>query len=449
MIKASILAFALLCQVAHAADSTTKWVGTWTTAPQLVETTNNPPSPGLTDNTLRQVVRISIGGDSLRVKFSNDFSTSAVTMKSVSIAVSKGGSTIDAATTKTLTFKDSPSVTMNANSSVFSDPVAFRASPRTDIAITIFFAQTSASVTGHPGSRTTSYILSGDKSNSTDFAGSTKTDHWYVVNTIDVKAPLEAGAVAILGNSITDGRGSTTNLQNRWPDIFSESLQKNAATRNVGVLNLGIGGNWVLSGGGLGPNGTSRYQRDILDQAGVKWVIVFEGVNDLGSGVTSASAAKTKADNLILAYKDMIAKAKAKGMKVYGATIMALGTNYYSQYAESARSQVNNWIRNGGQYDAVIDFDKLTRSASDTTKLGIPSDGNDGIHPTADGYKKMGESIDLDLFVDPMSGVKDSRNPAMDGKAKASTVPTATVKTLGRSVTTEYGAHRIDGTPAR
>lgn len=445
MFKAAVLAFAIFSTVAQAADSTTKWVGTWTTAQQLVETNNNPPSPGLTNNTLRQVVRISIGGDTLRVKFSNDFSTSAVTMESVSIAASKGGSAIDAATAKALTFKGSPSVTMGANSSVVSDPVAFPASSRMDIAITILFDQTSASVTGHPGSRTTSYILAGDKTASTDFAGSTKTEHWYVINTIDVLAPKSAGAVAILGNSITDGRGSTTDQQNRWPDILSAALLKNAKTQQVGVLNLGIGGNWVLTGGGLGPSGVSRYQRDILDQSGVEWVVVFEGVNDLGSGVTSTSAAKTKADNLIAAYKDMIAKAKAKGMKVYGATIMALGTNYYSQYAESARSQVNNWIRNGGQYDAVIDFDKLTRSATDTTKLGIATFQNDGLHPDAAGYKTMGESIDLDLFVDPTAAVEPSS--ARPGHAKIA--PKAAVITQGRSLTTEYGAHRVDGTPAR
>ncbi len=447
MIKAAVLAFAILCQVAQAADSTTKWVGTWTTAPQLVEPNNNPPSPGLTNNTLRQIVRISIGGDTLRVKFSNDFSTSAVTMKSVSIAASKGGSAIDALTSKALTFKGSASVTMDAKTSVVSDPVAFQASSRMDIAITIVFGQTSASVTGHPGSRTTSYILAGDKAASTDFAGSVKTEHWYAINTIDVLAPRSAGAVAILGNSITDGRGSTTDQQNRWPDILSAALLGNAKTRQVGVLNLGIGGNWVLDGGGLGPSGVSRYQRDILDQSGVKWVVVFEGVNDIGSGgVNSAAAAKTRSDNLIAAYKDMISKAKAKGFKVYGATIMAFnGNSYYNQYSESCRATVNRWIRTGGFYDAVIDFDKLTRSASDTTKLGIATFQNDGLHPDAAGYKKMGESIDLELFVDPTAAVEPSS--ARPGHAKIA--PKAAVTTQGRSLTTEYGAHRIDGTPAR
>ena len=427
---AATLALTMLAAAAPARAS--KWVGTWTTAQQEVETGNNPPSPGLTNNTLRQVVRVSIGGDSIRLKFSNDFGGNPVALKAVKIAVSSGNGGIEASTQKDVTFGGNASTTMAAKSSVWSDAMAFPLAPRSDVAITILFGQTSTPVTGHPGSRTTSYLLAGDKTASADFAGATKTDHWYVVNTIDVKAPDNAAAVAILGNSITDGRGSTTNLQNRWPDALSEALLKNA--KDVGVLNLGIGGNWVLSGGGLGPSGSSRFQRDILDQSGVEWVIVFEGVNDLGSGVNSAAAAKTKADNLIAAYKDMIAKAKAKGLKVYGATIMALGNSYYGQYAEAARSQVNNWIRNGGQYDAVIDFDKLTRSASDTTKLGIASDGNDGLHPTADGYRKMGESIDLKLFGTASSALARPVRPQSPARGDVSVQSkTVSVQFSGRS----------------
>lgn len=369
-------------------DTTKKWVGTWSTAPQLVEPGNMPPPPGLTNNSLRQVVRVSIRGDTLRLKFSNEFSTSAVTMNSVQIAVSTGGNTINLSTNKELKFSGISQITMNAGVAVTSDPIAFNLTPRMDVAITIYFGQTSATVTGHPGSRTTSYILAGNTT--------TTTDHWYIINTIDVLAPATAAAVAILGNSITDGRGSITNLQNRWPDVFSEALLKDSSTQYVGVLNQGIGGNAVLSGG-LGPTGVNRFDRDILNQSGVRWAVVFEGVNDIG-GVRTAGAATTIANNLIAAYTQMIAKAHAKNIRIYGGTIMPFnGNGYHNQYSEQCRNTVNQWIRTKGNFDACIDFDKVMRNPLDTTRL-VSSYQNDGLHPDAAGYKTMGESIDLNLF---------------------------------------------------
>lgn len=377
-------------------DTTKKWVGTWATAPQLVETSNMPPSPGLTNNSLRQVVRVSIGGDTLRVRFSNEFSTSSVTMKSVQIAVSTGGNTINVATNKELKFNGTSEVTMNAGVAVTSDPIAFNLTPRMDVAITIYYGQTSTTVTGHPGSRTTSYIIAENTTTTTDFTGAVTTDHWYNINVIDVLAPSTAACVAILGNSITDGRGSTTNMQNRWPDVFSEALLRDSSTQHEGVLNLGIGGNSVLSGG-LGPTGISRYDRDILNQQGVRWAIVFEGVNDIG-GVRSASAATTTANNLIAAYKQMIVKAHTKNIRIYGGTILPFkGNSYYNQYSEVCRNTVNQWIRTKGNYDGCIDFDKTMRNPQDTTRL-VSTYQNDGLHPDAAGYKTMGESIDLNLF---------------------------------------------------
>lgn len=374
-----------------------KWTGTWSTAPQLVEPYNMPPSPGLTDNSLRQVVEVSIGGDTLRVQFSNEFSTSAVTMRSVHIAVSTGGSGIDTSTDKELKFNGRSEVTMVAGAAVTSDPIAFDLRPRMQLAITIYYGQTSATVTGHPGSRTTSYIMTGDAVTRSSFSGAVTTDHWYNINSIDVFAPSTAACVAILGNSITDGRGSTTDLQNRWPDILSERLLKNPTTRQVGVLNMGIGGNCVLAGG-LGPTGVSRFDRDIINRSGVRWAIVFEGVNDIG-GVHSASAAATTANSLIGAYKQMIAKAHTHGIRIYGATITPFkGNGYYNQYSESCREAVNNWIRTAGHFDACIDFDKVMRNPQDTLSL-VSTYQNDGLHPDAAGHAKMGESVDPNLFI--------------------------------------------------
>lgn len=392
------------------ADSTHRWVGTWSTAPQLVEPGNMPPSPGLTNNSLRQVVRVSIGGDTLQIKFSNEFSTSQVTMTSVQIAVSTGGNTIDVSTNKELKFNGKSEVIMNPGRTITSDPLAFKLHPRMDVAITIYFGQTSSTTTGHPGSRTTSYLLAGNTTTTTDFTGAVTTDHWYNINTIDVLAPSTAACVAILGNSITDGRGSITNEQNRWPDVFSESLLKNPGTQQVGVLNLGIGGNCVLSGG-LGPTAVSRYERDILNQSGIRWIVVFIGVNDIGE-VKTAEAATKKTNDLIAAFQQMIAKSHAKNIKIYGATILPFkGNGYYNEHSESCRNAINQWIRTKGNYDRVIDFDKAMRSSRDTTSL-VSTYQNDGLHPDASGYRTMGEFVDVNLFTgaDPIL-IKSNNKP--------------------------------------
>jgi lysophospholipase L1-like esterase len=378
-------------------DSTKVWVGSWSTAPQLVEPGNMPPEPGLSNNTLRQVIRVSLGGDSLRVKFSNRFSTSPTTMRAVQIAVSTGGSAIKASTIKELKFNGKPEVTMNPGAAITSDPFSFDLEPRMDIAITIYFGQTSSDLTGHPGSRTTSYLLTGNKTSVIDFTGFVQTDHWYIINGIDVKAPESAAAVAILGNSITDGRGSGINRQNRWPDILAERLLKNPGTRQVAVLNLGIGGNCVLQNC-LGPSALDRFERDILKQQSVRWLIILEGINDIGQ-TRDGDAASQVANDLIAAYKNMIHDTHAKGILVYGATLSPFGKSfYYTDYREAARNTVNEWIRSSGRFDAVIDFDKTLRNPEDTLTILPAAHSGDFLHPNESGYKMMGEAIDLKLF---------------------------------------------------
>ncbi len=376
----------------------TTWVGTWGTAPQLVEPHNMPPEPGLTYNTLRQVVRVSIGGNILRLKLSNEFSASPVTMLSVQIAATTGEHTIDAVSNTVLTFNGNTAVTIPAGEAVVSDPVYFLLKPRMDVAVTIYYGETSPQITGHPGSRTTSYIFEGNNTNIINFSQPIPTDRWYNINRIDVLTTPQAASIAILGNSITDGRGSITNEQNRWPDILSERLLQNPATSHIGVLNMGIGGNAVLEGG-LGPTGLSRFERDILNQPGVKWAIIYHGVNDIG-GVNSPEMAQSKTAALIDAYKFMISEAHIRGIKIFGATIMPFkGNGYYNEYSEKCRQMVNDWIRNSGNFDAVIDFDLVLQHPEDNNRL-ISSFQNDGLHPDAQGYKKMGEWVDINLFID-------------------------------------------------
>jgi lysophospholipase L1-like esterase len=387
------------CHAESTDDSSSagKWVGTWYTAPQLVETGNNPPAPGLSNNTLRQILRVSIGGDTLRMRLSNEFSTSSTTFHAVHIALSEGDGTIDMTTDQVLYFGGKIDTTLAPGAAVTSDRFHFAVPPRADVAVTIYYGTTSASVTGHPGSRTTSYLLSGNALSRADFAGAVTTDHWYSILGIDVLSSSYAACVAILGNSITDGRGSTTNMQNRWPDVFSESLLQDSSTQHVGVLNAGIGGNAVLTGG-LGPTGVSRYDRDILNQQGIRWAIIYDGVNDIG-GVRDASAATTTANNIISAYEQMVVKAHAKNIRAYGATIMPFGGNgYFNQYSEQCRSTINQWIRAKGNFDGCIDFDKVMRDPQDTTRLLLPTYQNDGLHPDTAGHRTMGQSIDRNLF---------------------------------------------------
>ena len=372
------------------------WVGTWGTAPQLVETNNNPPSPGLQNNSLRQIVQVSIGGETVRLKLTNEFSTGSTEIKAVELArATTAGSdyAIDESSTVSLTFDGNASVTMAAGAKVTSDAVAFHMSPRENVAITIHYGTASStSVSGHPGSRTTSYLKSG---NTTDFSGATKTDHWYNILALEVMAPDESGAVAILGNSITDGRGSTTNQQNRWADVLSRRLLGNEATANVAVLNMGIGGNCVLSGG-LGPTAKDRYTRDLLSQEGVKWIILFEAVNDLGYSQNGVQTA----NNIIDVYKEIIRAAHAKGIYVFGATITPFkNSSYYSATHENGRKTLNEWIRTTTMLDGVIDFDEAVRNPSDTEALQQQYlFENDWLHLNATGYEAMGNAVDLSLF---------------------------------------------------
>lgn len=377
----------------------THWVGTWATAPQLVEVKNMPPAPGLTGNSLRQIVRVSVGGKKIRLRFTNAFSQDSVQMKSVRIAVSKGGSAIDAKTSKQLRFKGQSAVTLAPGSALTSDPLAFNLKPGSEVAITICFDHTSTTLSGHPGSRTTSYLLPGTSTNGTDFSTAVPTEHWYVLEGMEVLAPAKAASIAILGNSITDGRGSETNKQNRWPDVLSRRLLQQSATRNVGVLNLGIGGNCVLRGG-LGPTALKRFDRDILDQQGLRWVVVFIGVNDIGGTPNTQEAADRTYERLVEAYLQFIEKAHAKGLKVYGGTIMPFkGNGYYSEFREACRQKVNEWIRTKGHFDVCIDFDACMRDPNDAASLPAEMDfQNDFLHPNAEGYRKMGEFVDLKLF---------------------------------------------------
>ncbi|MFA9391993.1 MAG: GDSL-type esterase/lipase family protein [Prolixibacteraceae bacterium] len=368
------------------------WVGSWSCANYAAGTNNTPPSPYLANNTLRQIVRVSIGGDSLRVKFTNKTCSTPVTIKSVNIAVSKGGSSVNASTITPLQFNGNQTVTMNAYSDVTSDPVAFALTPSMRVAITIVYGQTAsnADITSHVASRTDSYIKEGDHFTADDFGGSVITAHWFHINTIEVLAPDSAGSVAIIGNSITDGYGLSGGLQNRWTDIFSEQLLDDPRTEKIGVLNLGIGGTNVS---GTNPTtGASRFNNDVLSQSGLRWIIIFYGTNDIAGGASASKITGT--------YKKMVDDAHALNIKVYGATITPFkGSGHYSEARDIVRNEVNEWIRTPDNFDACIDFDKAIRDPNDHSKL-LAKYSNDWLHPNVDGYELLGKSVNLDLFTE-------------------------------------------------
>jgi lysophospholipase L1-like esterase len=370
------------------------WVGTWACGPQLTEPGNLPPAP-LANSTLRQFVHVTIGGSHLRVRFSNAYGTSPVTMNSVHVALaagagSAGSGNINTATDKALTFRGAPSITIPPGEVVLSDPFDYTLPALTNLAITIYFGNISATtINGHPGSRTTSFIQSGNVVSAASLPSASTTQHWYIITGVDVLADSSSKTVVTLGDSITDGRGSTTDGNDRWPDDLARRLIANAPTAGVAVDNLGIGGNGIF--GGLGPAAVNRFDRDVLNQNGVRWVIVFEGVNDIGGGTT-----ETTITNALAQFVD---KAHARNLLAYGATITPFGGNsYYTPAHEAARQAVNNWIRTSGKYDAVIDFDAMVKDPVTLTNLLSAYNSGDGLHLNPAGYQAMANGIDLTLF---------------------------------------------------
>jgi lysophospholipase L1-like esterase len=383
-----------------------KWVATWGASQQIPEPQNALPSEDLREATVRQVFHLSLGGPSVRVHLSNAFGTEALHVTSVHIAhpVAAASPAIDPATNKGLTFAGSVDVTIPPGAEFVSDPVDYPVPALSDLAVTYHLEAPPPQQTGHPGSRATSYYVHGDQVAAPTLPEPKRVDHWYQVSEIDVLAPPDAAAVVALGDSITDGHGATTNGNDRWTDVLAARLQASAATRNIGVSNQGIGGNHLLTDG-LGPNALSRFDRDVLAPAGVHWLIVFEGVNDLGglarNGEVSPSEHKALVRRVVAAYQQVIVRAHAHGLRVFGATITPYtDSSYYhpGPLSEADRQSVNEWIRAAGHFDAVIDFDHVLADPQHPDHLLTAFDCGDHLHPSPAGYKAMGDAIALSLF---------------------------------------------------
>ncbi len=382
------------------------WVATWATAQQIPEPQNALAVDDLRDVTLRQIVHLSVGGPTLRVHLSNAFGTEPLHLASVHIArpLNASAAQIDPASDKPLTFSGNADVIIPAGAEYLSDPIDFPVSPMSNLAISIHYDSSPAQQTSHPGSRATSYLVHGDAVTSADLPDAKKFEHWYQIAAVDVSAPRKAASVVALGDSITDGHGATTNGNDRWTDVLAARLQESSKTRNVSVLNLGIGGNHLLIDG-LGPNVLARFDRDVLAQTEARWIIVLEGVNDLGgfTRLSDPSPAEHTAfvKRVIASYEQVITRTHAAHLRVYGATILPYtGSDYYRPPVsnEADRQAINQWIRTPGHFDAVIDFDKAMRDPSHPDRLLPAYDCGDHLHPNPAGYRAMGESIQLRLF---------------------------------------------------
>ena len=390
MMKRLLVLLMVFCAISTV-SSAQNWVGTWATAPQTVVRSFMPYNNCMTNRSVRQVVKVSIGGDVIRLKLSNIYSMQPVEIRSIYIAHAKDSSDIDAKTAQYFKFGNSYKTVIPAGKQIVSDALKFKLRNLERVAITINYTSAPEIPTVHMGSRTTSYIMKGVTNAHSNFAKAFRENHWYNISGIDVYTMSNnMSAIAIIGNSITDGKCSTDNAQNRWPDVMSEMLQLKHKITNQGVLNLGIGNNRVTVPGGFGALAKERFDRDILMQSGVKKVVIFEGVNDIGAARSGSS--ETVARKIIESIQGMMKKAKARKMKVYLGTITPFkGAGYYTHFHEAARLYVNDWIRSQAKnVDGILDFAKLLQDPNDDRRMKREYASNDWLHPNPTGYKAMG-----------------------------------------------------------
>ncbi|MBO9725716.1 MAG: SGNH/GDSL hydrolase family protein [Novosphingobium sp.] len=376
------------------------WVAAWGSSQMEPGADNALPAEALRDVTLRQIVRPSIGGSGLRVRFSNAFGDTPLVIEAATLAraVQSDKATVNAASITPLRFSGKARAVIPPGADWLSDLVDLPVKAFEDLAVSIHLQAVPQRQTSHPGSRATSYWLGGDHVADSNLASATAVDHWYMLSGIEARS-CGAGAVVALGDSITDGRGTTTNGNDRWTDVLARRLGGKRA-----VINQGIGGNRVLLDG-LGPNALARLDRDVLALPGVTHLIVLEGINDLGNLTrlkpVSAEEHATMVEQITDAYAQIVARAHAHGIKVFGATILPdMGTEYYHPDAanEADRQAVNAWIRKPGNFDGVIDFDKVMRDPARPDRLNPAYDVGDALHPNPAGYKAMGEAIPLELL---------------------------------------------------
>lgn len=405
---AGLLVFST-CLACHA--QTTHWIGTWgaSPSPQLTD-----PGQMLSnhllfeDQTIREIVRTSAGGNSVRVRLSNAYGRESITIGAAHLALRDHESSTLATSDHALTFGGRPFVTIPPDATVLSDTVPLQVPPLSDLAISLYLPKAAAAAGIHYSAQQTCYIGSGNQTATPSFQASATITSWVFLTGLDVAALSNAVTVVAFGDSITDGAMSTVDANRRWPNILAVRL---AADHNgraaIGVLDEGIGGNRILHDPAseirFGVNALARFDRDVLAQPGIRYAIVLEGINDIGhAGQSAPISQEVSADDIIAGLKQMIERAHEKGLKIFGGTLTPFeGTvypGYFTPQKEIKRKAVNEWIRTGHAFDGVIDFDKAVRDPEHPDRMLPAYDGGDHLHPSDAGYKAMGEAIDLSLF---------------------------------------------------
>ncbi|WP_446744914.1 SGNH/GDSL hydrolase family protein [Silvibacterium acidisoli] len=394
----AVLLFAVAASAATPPD-TDHWVGTWATAP--VAARGNDGSFGAADTTYREIVHVSLGGSKIRVVLTNEFGSEPLTIGAASVAPAGTGGAVDPAASHGLTFAGRPSVTIPAGAMMISDPVAMNLPQLSSLAVSIFVpAQAISRGTLHWFADQTNYIVAGNAVTAATLNQPQMARSWYFLKGVQVAANTNAGTVVTFGDSITDGAASTPDKNARWPDVLAQRLLGNNSSQPLGVLNEGIGGNRILTDG-AGVNALARFDRDVIAQAGVKYVIILEGINDIGGGTHAprSQADIITADQLIAAMQQMTERAHQHGIKVICATLTPfVGAGYQTPQGEAMRTALNQWIRTNHETDGFIDFEKATQDPANPSVFLKANDSGDHLHPADAGYAAMGNAIDLKLL---------------------------------------------------
>jgi len=376
------------------------WVDTWSAVPDTA-------GPVVNDQTVRQIVRASVGGSEVRIRLSNLFGTVPITLGPAHIALHASGADTVPGSDHALLFNGKPTVTIAKGQSVLSDPVKMDVKPLQELAVSLYApaeAQYHPSTAHNAGSATAYITESGDATAATQYPKGEVSGMRFFLTDVEVSGPAAKATVVTFGDSITDGVGSTQDANTRWPDYLAERLQADAKLSSIGVANAGIGGNRILHDN-YGPSALARFDRDALDKPGVRWIVLLEGINDIGgSGFAWEAKDKVSAQQLIDGMKTLIARAHAKHVKIYGATLTPYGGNgwpYHSVAGEKAREALNDWIRHSGAFDGVVDFEQAIRDPAAPEKMLPAYDSGDHLHPNSAGYNAMAQAVDLKLFSTP------------------------------------------------
>jgi len=426
--------------------ATEHWVGTWATsefargqtpplpagpqpAPFMASECPTPPAPAVppvrpapgqtfapppyiqfTNQTLRQIVHTSIGGSKVRVVLTNAYGTGPLTIGAAQLAVRDTDASIQAASSRPLTFSGRPTVTIPPGAVAYSDSVSIAVPEMGDLAIDVYLpgtTNTTSPLSVHTAAFQTNYVSeTGNHVGKSPFPSVATISSWFFLSRVDVVAPESVGGLVAFGDSITDGARSTTNANNRWPDVLMRRLAATPGAPKLGIMNAGIGGNRVLAEN-AGASALSRLDLHALSYPGVTHLIVLEGINDIGHARQNPTPT---AEDLIAGHKQLIERAHARGIKIFGATVTPFyGAGYYSEQGEAKRQALNEWIRTSKAYDAVVDFDKATRDPNNP-KMFLPAyDSCDHLHPNDAGYKAMADAIDLNLFTSVRAAGSASR----------------------------------------